>query len=276
MSSMDIDKSLEYNDESEVINDHSGSPAISHHMTIADEDVVMSEARLEPEPAQICDESGQSSLTKPSNPVKGLQRLRNERKAQKEAFENDKRELNRSKIKDTAKRFQFLLGHSELFSHFIDLKKSKDEGFKELVEETEKLNKSKQNSDGSRRHRKTEKEEDKELLEDVEDESEDVPTVFNESPNYIKNGTMRDYQLQGLNWMISLFENGINGILADEMNKKGSRQDIANHLIFGIFKALSKYTGSSSRCCSQINIEQLEEGIQYVDTGFSYTTSPRK
>jgi SNF2 family DNA or RNA helicase len=33
----------------------------------------------------------------------------------------------------------------------------------------------------------------------------------------IKNGTMRDYQLQGLNWMISLFENGINGILADEM-----------------------------------------------------------
>ena len=33
----------------------------------------------------------------------------------------------------------------------------------------------------------------------------------------IKNGIMRDYQLQGLNWMISLFENGINGILADEM-----------------------------------------------------------
>lgn len=28
---------------------------------------------------------------------------------------------------------------------------------------------------------------------------------------------MRDYQVQGLNWMISLFENGISGILADEM-----------------------------------------------------------
>ena len=28
---------------------------------------------------------------------------------------------------------------------------------------------------------------------------------------------MRDYQIRGLNWMISLFENGINGILADEM-----------------------------------------------------------
>lgn len=28
---------------------------------------------------------------------------------------------------------------------------------------------------------------------------------------------MRDYQVQGLNWMISLHHNGINGILADEM-----------------------------------------------------------
>ena len=28
---------------------------------------------------------------------------------------------------------------------------------------------------------------------------------------------MRDYQVRGLNWMISLYENGINGILADEM-----------------------------------------------------------
>lgn len=28
---------------------------------------------------------------------------------------------------------------------------------------------------------------------------------------------MRDYQLAGLNWLIRLYENGINGILADEM-----------------------------------------------------------
>ena len=28
---------------------------------------------------------------------------------------------------------------------------------------------------------------------------------------------MRDYQVQGLNWMIGLHHNGINGILADEM-----------------------------------------------------------
>jgi SNF2 family DNA or RNA helicase len=33
----------------------------------------------------------------------------------------------------------------------------------------------------------------------------------------IKNGVMRDYQVQGLNWLISLYENQLNGILADEM-----------------------------------------------------------
>ena len=30
-------------------------------------------------------------------------------------------------------------------------------------------------------------------------------------------GEMRGYQLQGLNWMVSLHHNGLNGILADEM-----------------------------------------------------------
>lgn len=33
----------------------------------------------------------------------------------------------------------------------------------------------------------------------------------------VKTGKMRDYQVRGLNWLISLYENGINGILADEM-----------------------------------------------------------
>lgn len=33
----------------------------------------------------------------------------------------------------------------------------------------------------------------------------------------VKGGKMRDYQVQGLNWIVSLHHNGINGILADEM-----------------------------------------------------------
>jgi hypothetical protein len=30
-------------------------------------------------------------------------------------------------------------------------------------------------------------------------------------------GELRDYQLQGVRWMISLWNNGLNGILADQM-----------------------------------------------------------
>ena len=46
-----------------------------------------------------------------------------------------------------------------------------------------------------------------------------VPTLHSFPPSHadIKNGEMRDYQIRGLNWMVSLYENGINGILADEM-----------------------------------------------------------
>eukprot|EP00954_Amorphochlora_amoebiformis_P003429 266134-Amorphochlora_amoeboformis.AAC.1 len=33
----------------------------------------------------------------------------------------------------------------------------------------------------------------------------------------VKGGTLRDYQLQGVEWLAALYQNGLNGILADEM-----------------------------------------------------------
>lgn len=36
-------------------------------------------------------------------------------------------------------------------------------------------------------------------------------------PSVITGGKLREYQMQGLNWLIHLYDNGINGILADEM-----------------------------------------------------------
>jgi ATP-dependent DNA helicase len=38
---------------------------------------------------------------------------------------------------------------------------------------------------------------------------------------------MRDYQLAGLQWLISLYENGLNGILADEMGLGKTLQTIS-------------------------------------------------
>lgn len=77
----------------------------------------------------------------------------------------------------------------------------------------------------SHRHRKTEQEEDEELL--AEDTQSKEIFRFESSPTYIKNGELRDYQIRGLNWMISLHENGINGILADEMGLGKTLQTIS-------------------------------------------------
>ena len=77
----------------------------------------------------------------------------------------------------------------------------------------------------SSRSRRTEKEEDEELLQD-EKAGGSAETVFRESPSFIQ-GEMRDYQVAGLNWLISLHENGISGILADEMGLGKTLQTIA-------------------------------------------------
>jgi len=50
------------------------------------------------------------------------------------------------------------------------------------------------------------------------------PRSDNDSP--VVKGEMRGYQLQGLNWMVSLHHNGLNGILADEMVQQSRSLDI--------------------------------------------------
>ena len=47
---------------------------------------------------------------------------------------------------------------------------------------------------------------------------EDAPvTRLDIQPRSLTNGELRDYQLDGVNWLVGLYETGINGILADEM-----------------------------------------------------------
>ncbi|KAJ2005841.1 chromatin remodeling complex Adenosinetriphosphatase [Coemansia thaxteri] len=116
-----------------------------------------------------------------------------------------------------AKRFAFLLGQTDVFAHFIQ-DFIKDENLKAEIKRQLDGKAAKETTEGSsRRHRKTEKEEDAELLREESPEIVEAQQTFSESPSYVTGGKMRDYQMRGLNWMISLFENGINGILADEM-----------------------------------------------------------
>eukprot|EP00796_Vickermania_ingenoplastis_P004442 gene4442-3241_t len=49
---------------------------------------------------------------------------------------------------------------------------------------------------------------------------------LSDTPSYIR-GKLREYQIEGVNWLLSLFSRGVNGILADEMGLGKTFQTIA-------------------------------------------------
>ncbi len=128
-------------------------------------------------------------------------------------------------IEKTSNRFKYLLGLTGLFRHFIEAKANKDPLFRKIVDNLHdsELKANKKKSDSARR-RKTEKEEDAELLNDEKSTSSILE--FTESPGYV-HGQLRPYQIQGLNWLISLHENNLSGILADEMGLGKTLQTIS-------------------------------------------------
>jgi SWI/SNF-related matrix-associated actin-dependent regulator of chromatin subfamily A member 5 len=145
-------------------------------------------------------------------------------------------DFNATLSEDRSKRFDFLLKQTEIFSHFMT---SGNQGSTQTVAPKGKPGrkpkpkpidplspKPRTSIDATdHRHRMTEEEEDQELLTASKKSLNLIR--FEESPSYIKFGQMRDYQVRGLNWMISLAENGINGILADEMGLGKTLQTIS-------------------------------------------------
>ncbi|KAH3903178.1 DNA translocase SCDLUD_000794 [Saccharomycodes ludwigii] len=159
---------------------------------------------------------------------------------------------------DTVGRFKYLLDLTDLFRHFITVRAKNDKNIQLLLKSLDST--SKKTSDNNfrmkkkgidhtkGRHRKTEKEEDQEILmmeedSELEDNDDVIPheyEFFNESPTYIKDGKLRDYQVQGLNWLISLHKNKLSGILADEMGLGKTLQTIS---FLGYLRYVNKIDG---------------------------------
>ncbi|KAL9054144.1 MAG: hypothetical protein Q9162_004327 [Coniocarpon cinnabarinum] len=154
--------------------------------------------------------------------------------------------LGESKEDDTIRRFRYLLGLTDLFRHFIDANPNPQ--FRDVIkrlDDEDNAAKTKAKKDHARkggaageRRRRTEAEEDAELLREGK-HAETNEIVFRDSPGYV-HGEMRDYQVAGLNWLISLHENGISGILADEMGLGKTLQTIS---FLGYLRFVKDITG---------------------------------
>ncbi|PWN29206.1 putative ISW2-ATPase component of a two subunit chromatin remodeling complex [Jaminaea rosea] len=233
---MDEDKLSDYIPQS---GDLSRQPTASASVSRVQSKAPSEEDEQEDSEDEVMDDDEDGANTSNAKPSQSREEFRKKKAAQASDLSSTRAKQNSRKVADSMKRFTYLLGQTELFQHFIDIKKDRDPEFAKLLEEsTSKLNAKKagkgrrrggaaaaKDSEGGSRRRKTEKEEDEELLQDNDDDEEQF--VFHESPPYVKGGTMRDYQIQGLNWMISLYHNGINGILADEMGLGKTLQTIS-------------------------------------------------
>jgi hypothetical protein len=65
---------------------------------------------------------------------------------------------------------------------------------------------------------------------------------LSEQPPLLRNGTLRDYQLEGVRWLAHLYHNNINGILADEMGLGKTVQAI------GMIAYLAEQARGSKSC----------------------------
>ncbi|KAH1838518.1 hypothetical protein KXX43_000541 [Aspergillus fumigatus] len=175
-----------------------------------------------------------SSVAGDTAPIDGRRRRSEAFQMRKSIFGKKHGRLDESKEDDSIRRFRYLLGLTDLFRHFIEtnpnprIKEIMAEIDRQNAEEDAKAKKkgsSRTGGAGNDRRRRTEQEEDAELLKD-EKTGAGTATVFRESPPFIQ-GEMRDYQIAGLNWLVSLHENGISGILADEMGLGKTLQTIS-------------------------------------------------
>lgn len=59
--------------------------------------------------------------------------------------------------------------------------------------------------------------------EEVKVEKKDGVDRDSRQPKLVTGGVMRTYQIEGMVWMMALYENGLNGILADEVRQANHR-----------------------------------------------------
>lgn len=84
--------------------------------------------------------------------------------------------------------------------------------------------------------------------------------VVQEQPSILEGGELKDYQVAGLQWLVSLYNNNINGILADEMGLGKTIQTIA------LFAYLMQNKGDFGPFLVIVPLSTVENWVQEFHT----------
>lgn len=124
-------------------------------------------------------------------------------------------------------QLEFLLSKASEYSNFIardleELQQDMANNARRVVMKAEKKEKKRKSEAGGKatgKKQKTSKTSSKALASAQEKDAKiraGSRPIFVQPPNLAEGCTLKDYQLEGVRWLASLFENGVSGILADE------------------------------------------------------------
>ncbi|CAN6198094.1 unnamed protein product [Urochloa humidicola] len=152
-------------------------------------------------------------------------------------FHKRKERIHREKLDRIQREKINLLKNNDVEGYLRMVQDAKSDRVKQLLRETEKyLQKlgAKLNNAKSTDGRASNVSDKSDPANDIEDESyqpqhylesnekyyqlaHSVKEIVNDQPSYLQGGKLREYQMNGLRWLVSLYNNNLNGILADEM-----------------------------------------------------------
>jgi SWI/SNF-related matrix-associated actin-dependent regulator of chromatin subfamily A member 5 len=125
--------------------------------------------------------------------------------------------IRRDKAAAAVRREHFVRHYTDILRHFAPLRASKRGRAGAAPEDTVRKKKITDIRHGKSKHNVDEDEE--QLMQQEEDETSGIPLHLPllHQPSVLKGGKLRDYQLEGLNWLARLYSSGISGVLADEV-----------------------------------------------------------
>ena len=211
-------------------------------------------------------------------------------------------ELKKIKLEQAEARLKYLLSQSDIFSHFGATAKDAPPPARSASMASIDSQSSNTQSKSKHRGRKAsgpaedEMDDDEKAMAAEIDENEDDDNANKKKsshlfkqPSCITGGQMRQYQIEGLNWMISLTEKGINGILADEMGLGKTLQSIsvlgymhefANisgpHLVMVPKSTLSNWMNEFKRWCPVLRVIKFHGNKEERDVILREQIKPTK